>query len=92
MIVILFAARSLVHAYASCPNNFEPVTLQCLYIAAICVAQSIAQLDLRVEAEALRRFTASFADDPHVAFPQPLPGMATELVLVETLLTGQVRQ
>ena len=49
-----------------------------------------AQTDLRVEAVHLRRFYNNFAAvRSSVTPPLPVPGMATEAVLVETFEAGQ---
>jgi hypothetical protein len=48
------------------------------------------QTDLRVEAVHLRRFYNNFASvRSSVTPPLPVPGMATEAVLVETFEAGQ---
>ncbi len=47
------------------------------------------QLDLRVEMRNLIRFRRDFADDPHVAFPQPVSELTSKDVLVEAFVHGE---
>lgn len=46
------------------------------------------QLDMRDEAENLRKLTANFAKNPHINFPQPIEGYVKPLVLLETFEVG----
>ncbi len=48
------------------------------------------QLDLRIEANNLRKFNCNFAEDhAWAAFPRPIDGLTNKLVLVETMLDGK---
>ena len=47
------------------------------------------QLDLRVEANNLKRFRKNFENDPHVAFPMPVDDLTSEKVLVESFVHGE---
>ncbi|KAH9196760.1 hypothetical protein AeNC1_001281 [Aphanomyces euteiches] len=47
------------------------------------------QLDLRIEANNLRRFQANFETNPSVNFPTPKGGFVTSSVLVESFVDGQ---
>ena len=49
----------------------------------------MAQLDLRLEASNLAKFTAKFAADKFAVFPQPIEGYVRKNVLVETLMGGE---
>jgi ubiquinone biosynthesis protein len=46
------------------------------------------QLDLRIEAENNRRFTANFADDPDLVFPELVPELSGESVLTMEFVEG----
>jgi ubiquinone biosynthesis protein len=46
------------------------------------------QLDLRVEAENNRRFTANFADDPELVFPEIVPALCAEGILTMEFIEG----
>lgn len=46
------------------------------------------QVDLRVEADNLARLRRNFGDGGGVVFPQPLPGLSGEKVLVESYEAG----
>ena len=47
-----------------------------------------AQTDLRNEADHLLKFTHNMMGEGQIAAPQPLPGLATEAVLIETFVKG----
>lgn len=47
-----------------------------------------AQTDLRNEADHLLKFTHNMMDESQIAAPRPLPGFATEAVLIETFVKG----
>mmetsp|Transcript_29289 Transcript_29289/g.33982 ORF Transcript_29289/g.33982 Transcript_29289/m.33982 type:complete len:599 (+) Transcript_29289:241-2037(+) len=47
------------------------------------------QLDLRVEANNLKRFRRDFAGDQKVAFPTPIDELTSENVLVESFIHGE---
>lgn len=52
----------------------------------------LAQLDLQAEAANLERFIDDFANEPEtrrIAFPQPVPGLVSKSVLVETFIEGE---
>lgn len=46
------------------------------------------QLDLRIEAQNLKRFARNFADQPDYAFPKSHPAYTSKQVLVEELVQG----
>ena len=46
------------------------------------------QLDLRIEAENNRRFSANFADDPDVHFPRLVPALCSDAVLTMEFVEG----
>lgn len=46
------------------------------------------QLDLRVEADNLIKFTQKFANDKWAAFPEPIDSLVSHNVMVETLMDG----
>jgi len=46
------------------------------------------QMDLRVEASHLMKFTKKFANENWAVFPKPIEGFVTKNVLVETLMDG----
>ena len=47
------------------------------------------QLDLRVEANNLKRFRRDFENDPQVAFPMPVDDLTSANVLVESFIHGE---
>mmetsp|Transcript_98 Transcript_98/g.128 ORF Transcript_98/g.128 Transcript_98/m.128 type:complete len:580 (-) Transcript_98:98-1837(-) len=47
------------------------------------------QLDLRVEANNLRRFRRDFSDDDRISFPLPLDDLTSNNVLVEAFVCGE---
>ena len=74
---------------ASLTDHFPSLEILALKETCQQFAQSMnQQMDLRVEASHLMKFTKQFANENWAVFPKPIEGFVTKNVLVETLMDG----